>query len=162
MTPIVISRHTLSTLQVKQWKFKGQGCWTYSLVHPCCQNSIWYVLLKCSPAAMCLWKPYWGSPWGRENHMWGCCPQVHSPSWSWCILQVRRSAASSISGLSLCVCVCVHRKEWEGETAHFLCPLIRSVVTMALRRIQLSWRWLSSLPRDAACRRLIQSAFWLS
>lgn len=38
----------------------------------------------------------------------------------------------------LCVCVCVHRKEWEGETAHFLCPLIRSVVTMALRRIQLS------------------------
>lgn len=58
------------------------------------------------------------------------------PPWSWCILQVRRSAASSFSGLS--VCVCMHMKEWEGETAHFLCPLIRSVVTMALRRIQLS------------------------
>lgn len=58
------------------------------------------------------------------------------PPWCWCILQVRRSAASSISGLSLCVCM--HKKEWEAETAHFLCPLIRSVVTMALRRIQLS------------------------
>lgn len=36
------------------------------------------------------------------------CEAAHRyilPPWSWCILQVRRSAESCISGLSLCVCV---------------------------------------------------------
>lgn len=111
----------------------------------------------CSPEAMQLLEPY------------GHCSREKPGAGPTCVFSLPRASIffrtggmlhhSFLGFLCVCAYVCIWKREREGEAGHFLCPLIRSIAMVAG---QPSWRQLSSLLHDTVCRRLTESAFWLS